>query len=226
MTTTQQSATPGDTEVGVRHGPIWPVWLVAIPLVWIVVAMVHPMGSGDVYDFLEDKVGIWMFVHFAQLILALGMAFVFWLLLDGLSGTAATAARVALPVWLVAFATFDAVTGLGTGLAVHHANGLDGAEQVGAASTADYLVMNRITADLSPVWVVQAVAVLVVVIGTARALRSAGASRQLYLTMLAGALLVFHAGFIAAVGLVALAAAIVLADREGFMLRPARHEVG
>lgn len=222
MTTTQQSATPGETEVRARHGRAWRGFLVAIPLVWIVVALVHPMGEGDAYGELDGKVGIWLFVHFAQLVLALGVAFIFWLLLDGRTGTAATAARLAIPVWLVFFAAFDSVTGLATGLAAHHANGLSGAEQAGAASTVDYLMTNRITADFSPVWLLQAAAFLTIVIGTARALRSAGASRRLYLTMLAGTLLVFHAGVIAVLGLLAIAAVIVLADREGFLLRPAQ----
>lgn len=222
MTTTQQPAAPGDPEVRARLGGVWLGFLVAIPLVWIVVAIVHPMGGDDVYAELDGKVGIWLFVHFAQLVLALGLAFVFWLLLDGRTGTAATAARLAIPVWLVFFSAFDSVTGLASGLAVHHANSLSGAEQAGAASTADYLVTNRITADFSPVWLLQAVAFLVIVIGTARALRSAGASRPLYLTTLAGSLLVFHAGFIAVLGLLAIAATIVLANREGFLLRPAQ----
>jgi hypothetical protein len=143
---------------------------------------------------------------------------VLWMLLAGRTGTAATVARVAIPVWLVSFAVFDSVTGIASGLAVRHANGLDGPEQQGAGSTADYLVDNRITADFSPVWFVQATALLTAVISTALVLRSAGASRAFFVTMLIGALLVFHAGPAAAVGLVALAGALVLADREGLLL--------
>jgi hypothetical protein len=191
--------------------------LVGIPLAWIVVALLHPQGDGDVYDYLDDKVGLWLGVHFAQPVLALGVAAVLWMLLAGRTGTAATVARVAIPVWLVSFAVFDSVTGIASGLAVRHANGLDGPEQQGAGSTADYLVDNRITADFSPVWFVQAAALLTAVISTALVLRSAGASRAVFVTMLIGALLVFHAGPAAAVGLVALAAAFVLADREGLL---------
>jgi hypothetical protein len=193
------------------------VLLVGIPLVWVVVALVHPQGDGDVYDYLDDKVGLWLGVHFAQPVLALGLAVVLWMLLAGRTSTAATAARVAIPVWLVSFAVFDSVTGIASGLAVHHANDLDGPEQQGAASTAAYLVENRITADLSPVWFIQAAALLTAVIATALVLRSAGASRAVFVTMLIGALLVFHAGPIAAVGLVGLAASFVLADREGLI---------
>jgi hypothetical protein len=172
------------------------------------------MGGTDVYGSLEDKVGLWLGVHFAQLVLALGLAGVFWTLLAGRTGTAATVARVAVPIWLVAFATFDSVTGLASGLAVRHANGLDGAAQAGAASTADYLVDNRVTADFSPVWLLQAAELLTIVIATALVLRSDGASTRVFVAMLAGVLLVAHAGPVAAVGLVAIAVAVVLSRRE------------
>jgi len=217
MNSTQQSATAAGLSARPRSGKAREVLLVGIPLVWIVVALVHPQGGGDVYDELQDQVGLWLGVHFAQLVLSLGLAMIFWVLLAGRTGSAATVARLALPVWLVFFAAFDSVTGIASGLAVHHANGLDGPEQAGAASTAEYLVDNRFTADFSVVWFVQAAALLTVVIATALALRSAGASRGLFVAMLGGVLLVFHAGAIAAIGLVAIAAAVVLAFREGLM---------
>jgi hypothetical protein len=192
--------------------------LVGVPLVWVVVALLHPQGDGDVFDYLDDKVGLWLGVHFAQPVLALGVAAVLWMLLAGRTSTAATVARVAIPVWLVSFAVFDAVTGLGSGLAVRHAKDLSGPEQQGAASTAQYLLENKMTADFSPVWFVQAAALLTAVIATALVLRSAGASRAVFVTMLIGTLLVFHAGPAAAIGLIALATAFFLADREGLFL--------
>jgi hypothetical protein len=202
-----------------KASPSWTIFLVGIPLVWVVVALLHPAGDGDVYDYLNDKVGLWLGVHFAQPVLAFGVATILWLLLAGRTSTAATVARVAIPVWLVSFTMFDSVTGLGSGLAVHHANDLAGAEQQGAASTAEYLLENKLTADFSPIWLVQAAALLTAVTATALVLRSAGASRAVFVTMLIGGLLVFHAGPIAAVGLVALATAFVLADREGLVAR-------
>jgi hypothetical protein len=193
-------------------------FLVGVPLVWVVAALLHPQGDGDVFDYLDDKLGLWLGVHFAQPVLALGVAAILWMLLAGRTSTAATVARVAIPVWLVSFTMFDSVTGLGSGLAVRHAKDLSGAEQQGAASTAEYLLENKITADFSPVWFVQAAALLTAVIATALVLRSAGASRAVFVTMLIGTLLVFHAGAAAAVGLVALAVAFFLADREGLFL--------
>ena len=183
--------------------------------VWVVVALVHPQGEGDVFDVIHDKVGLWLGVHFAQPVLSLGVAAILWMLLSGRIGTAASVARAAIPVWLVSFAVFDSVTGLGSGLAVHHANHLSGSEQQGAASTAQYLVENRLTADFSPVWLIQSGAYWTAIIATALVLRSAGASRAVFIAMLIGGLLSFHAGIVAAVGLVALAVAFFLADREG-----------
>ena len=189
-------------------------FLVAVPLAWVVVAMVHPQGSGEAYDGLADEVGLWIGVHLAQPVLALGLAAVLWALLLGKRGTAAAVARFAIPIWLVSFTMFDSIAGLATGVAVQHANGLAGAEQAGAASTAQYMLDNHFAGSISPVWFVQATAFVAIIIATARVLRSAGASRGLFVAMLVGALHVFHAGPISAVGLVAIAVALSLADRE------------
>ncbi len=111
-----------------RGSAAWARFLVAVPLAWVVVALVHPQGSGDVYEGLRDEVGLWIGVHLAQPVLAIGLAAVLWTLLLGKRGTAATVARCAIPVWLVSFTAFDSIAGLASGLAVQHANGLAGAE--------------------------------------------------------------------------------------------------
>ncbi|MDQ4133013.1 MAG: hypothetical protein M3179_07355 [Actinomycetota bacterium] len=174
-------------------GP-WARLLVAIPLAWVVVALVHPQGSGDVYEGLQDEVGLWIGVHLAQPVLALGLAAVVWALLGAQRGTAATVARLAIPVWLVSFTMFDSIAGLATGLATRQANALAGADQAGAASAAQYMLDNHFAGSISPVWFIQATALLTIVIATAMVLRSAGASRGLFVAMLVGALHVFHAG--------------------------------
>jgi hypothetical protein len=200
-----------------RRSAPWARFLVAIPLAWVVVALVHPQGSGDVYEGLRDEVGLWIGVHLAQPVLAIGLAAVLWILLVGKGGAAAAVARCALPVWLVSFTAFDSIAGLATGLAIRQANGLAGAEQAGAASTAQYMLDNHFAGSISPVWLIQATAFVTIIIATALVLRSAAASRALFAAMLIGALHVFHAGPISAVGLVAITVAIVLANREGLI---------
>ena len=200
-----------------RRSAPWAKSLVAVPLVWVVVALVHPQGSGDVYEGLRDEVGLWIGVHLLQPVLAIGLAAVLWILLLGKRGTAAAVARCAIPVWLVSFTAFDSIAGLASGLAIRHANELGGAEQAGAASTAQYMLDNHFAGSISPVWLVHATALITIIIAAALALRSAAASRGLFVAMLAGTLHVFHAGPISAVGLVAITVAIVLADREGLI---------
>jgi hypothetical protein len=56
-----------------KASPVRTIVLVGVPLVWVVVALLHPQGDGDVYDSLNDKVGLWLGVHFAQPLLALGV---------------------------------------------------------------------------------------------------------------------------------------------------------
>ena len=211
------------SQVTGRSGVHWARFLVAIPLAWVVVALIHPQGSGDVYEGLQDEVGLWIGVHLAQPVLAVGLAAVVWILLRGKRGTAAGAARLAIPVWLVSFTAFDSIAGLATGLAIQHANGLAGAEQAGAASTAQYMLDNHFAGSISPVWFIQATAFLTMVIATALVLRSVGASRGLFVAMLVGALHVFHAGPISAVGLAAITVVVLLAHREGLI--GGRHDV-
>ncbi len=211
------SSQSGENQETRPSGPRWATFLAAIPLAWVVVALVHPQGSGNVYEGLRDEVGLWIGVHLAQPVLALGLAAVLWMLLLGKRGTAAAVGRFTVPVWLVSFTVFDSIAGLASGLAIRHANGLAGAEQAGAASTAQYMLDNHFAGGISPIWFIQATAFLTIVIATALVLRSVGASRGLFVTMLAGALHVFHAGPVSAVGLVAITVAVSLAGREGLI---------
>lgn len=198
-------------------GVAWTRFLVAVPVAWVLVALVHPQGSGDVYEGLRDEVGMWIGVHLAQPVLAIGLAVVIWTMLAGKRGTAAKVARFAIPLWLVSFTVFDSVAGLASGLVIQQANDLSGAEQAGAASAAQYMLDNHYAGSISPVWFMQAAAFVTIVIATALVLRRAGASSGLFVAMLVGALHVFHAGPISAVGLVGIAVAIVLANREGLV---------
>jgi hypothetical protein len=76
--------------------------LIAAPLCWIPVALLHPAPSNDqIYDDLVDVVWRWLGVHFAQLVLSLGLGAALWVVVRGRSGGAATLSRVAVLVWLV-----------------------------------------------------------------------------------------------------------------------------
>ena len=188
---------------------------VGVPAVWIGVALSHPVAdTGSLYEDLRGKVAIWMTVHVLQLVLSVGLAAGLWISLRGRQGRAATVARCAIPVYLVFFAAFDSITGIASGLALHHANSLTGAAHEGAVSTAEYLLNNRFTADVSPTWAIGQTAMVTAIGATAFALRATGISRAAWGCILAGALASMHAGPPAAIGFALLGYGLVRADGE------------
>jgi hypothetical protein len=196
--------------------------LVGVPAVWIAVAFSHPVANVEtLYEDLRGKVVIWMTVHFLQLVLSLGLAAGLWISVRGRQGPAATVARCAIPVYLVFFAAFDSITGIASGLAIHHANSLTGPAHEGAMATAEYLLDNRFTADLSPTWAIGQTALVTAIAATAMCLRRAGVSRAAWGTVLAGVLTSMHAGPPAAIGLALLAYGLVRADRERHLVQEA-----
>lgn len=192
--------------------------LVGAPAIWVGVALAHPMGElGTIYEDLHDQVDVWMSVHLLQLVLAVGLGSALWLAVRGHPGTSATLTRLAVPVYLVFFAAFDAVAGIATGLALHHATTLEGAERAGAVSTLEYLADNRFASDFSPVWALGETALLVAIVGAALTFRRAGATRATWVLAMVGVLSVMHSGPPAAIGFAALAVAMWRADRQGLV---------
>jgi hypothetical protein len=194
--------------------------LVGAPLAWIPIAFLHPAASPDnVYEDLAAAADRWLFVHFAQLVLTLLFGVALWMAVAGRRGMAATITRVAVPVYLVSFAAFDTVAGIATGLVVRHAQTLPAAQIDGAASTTEYLAMNYMTGDFSPLAFISGISLTAAVVGVAMTLRSVGASRVVWIGAFGGVLLNLHAaGVIPAVGLAALATALYLAERRGYIL--------
>jgi hypothetical protein len=194
--------------------------LVGAPLSWIPVAFLHPAASPDtVYEDLAAAADRWLFVHFAQLVLTLLFGVAMWIAVAGRRGLAATITRVAVPVYLVSFAAFDTVAGIATGLVVRHAQTLPASQIDGAASTTEYLALNYMTGDFSPLAFISGISLTAAVVGVAMTLRSVGASRVVWIGAFGGVLLNLHAaGVIPAIGLAALATSLWLADRRGYVL--------
>lgn len=184
--------------------------LLAAPLLWLVPALLHPMG--EPYEGIADQADRWIFVHVTQLVLAPFFAAGVWMLLAGLESVAAHVARAALVLWLVFFSAFDAVAGIATGVLTRHANSLTGEEREGVIAAIDFLFDDSQLANggfsvlgnlghLS--WVVVAIAATV-------ALYRAGASRLVVGAAFVSVLFASHSGLGAAVGLLALFVAELL----------------
>jgi hypothetical protein len=186
---------------------LWHLVMLAAPLLWAVLAILHPTEGGELYEGIADDANKWIFVHFGQLVLTPFVAAGVWMLLDGIQSVAALIARAALVVWMVFFSAFDAIAGIATGVLTRHANSLTGAEQEAVVGAINFLFDDSqlvggsnfsILANLGQdAWVVLAIAASV-------ALWRAGVSRLVAGATLLSVLFATHGGYLAAAGLVAL----------------------
>jgi hypothetical protein len=168
------------------------------------------------YEGIADDANKWIFVHFAQLVLTPLVAVGVWLLLDGIQSAAATIARASLVVWMVFFSAFDAIAGIAVGVLTRYANSLAGQEREAVIGAIDFLFQDSkfaggnnfsLLGDLGQFsWVLLALAASV-------ALWRAGAARLIVGATLLSFLFATHAGYMAAVGLVALFVAELLMFR-------------
>ncbi len=73
------------------------MFLVGVPLAWIVLLLFHPAGEGkELYLDLQDQVTRMLVVHIGMLVFIPLMAVVVYVLLRGVEGTAALVSRIAL----------------------------------------------------------------------------------------------------------------------------------
>lgn len=190
--------------------------LLAAPLLWLIPAMLHPLG--DPYAGIADETDRWLFVHLAQLALVPFLAALVWMLLAGLESTAAPVARVALIAWVTFFSAFDAVAGIATGVLSRHANSLTGQEREGVIAAVDYLFDDSKLAggQFSLLGNLGHGSWMVVAIAGAVAFHQAGARRAVVVGMLLSVAFAAHSGIGAAIGLVSLfvAAQLVLTGRS------------
>jgi hypothetical protein len=194
-----------------------PAWLVvlAAPLLWIVVAILHPNDSGDLYQGISDEANMWIFVHAAQLVLTPLLAAGVWMLLLGIESVAANVARAVLAIWMVFFSAFDAVAGIATGVLTRHANSLAGEERQSTADSVDFLFHDSQLAggEFSVLGNIGQGSWIVLVIAAAVALYRTHAPRLLVAATVVSVLFATHSGYAAAVGLIALFIAELLRFR-------------
>jgi len=190
--------------------------VLAAPLLWVVIAILHPGGTGNEpapYEGIADQANMWIFVHFSQLVLTPLLALGVWMLLDGLQSIAALLARASVVVWMVFFSAFDAIAGMAVGVLTRHANSLAGEEQEAVIGAIDFLFQDsRLVGgnNFSVLGILGQFSWVVLVLAAAVALWRAGASHLIVGAALLSVLFASHAGYAAALGLVALFVAELL----------------
>jgi hypothetical protein len=191
----------------------------AAPLLWVGLAFIHPGGTGNEpapYEGIADDANKWILVHFSQLVLTPLVAVGVWMLLDGIRSIAATVARASLVVWMVFFSAFDAIAGIAVGVLTRYANSLAGEQREAVIGAIDFLFQDSKFAggnNFSLLGALGQFSWVVLVLAAAVALWRAGASRLIVLATLLSFLFATHAGYMAAVGLIALLVAELLTFR-------------
>jgi hypothetical protein len=191
----------------------------AATLLWVALALLHPGGIGNEpapYEGIADDANKWIFVHFSQLVLTPFVAVGMWMLLDGTQSIAATVARASLVIWMVFFSAFDAVAGIAVGVLTRYANSLAGEERQAVIGAIDFLFQDSKFAggnNFSLLGILGQFSWVVLVFAATVAFWRAGSSRLIVGATLLSVLFAAHAGYPAAVGLIALFVAELLTFR-------------
>lgn len=121
----------------VGHGRPWRrAVLLGVPSLYILLGLLHPTHNPE----LGDDTDLFVNLHIAQLFLIVGLGYVLWLLVEGVTNRAATLARALIIPFVVAYAALDAVLGIAWGIAAETANDLPAADKPGAGMLIDELI--------------------------------------------------------------------------------------
>jgi len=111
------------------------VVLFGVPFVYIVLGLLHTANPE-----LGDETTLFIALHYAQLFLIGGLAYMFWLLVDGLGGRAARLARALVLPFVIVYTAVDAVLGIAWGTVVEKANELPTGDRAAADRLIDQLL--------------------------------------------------------------------------------------
>ncbi len=189
--------------------------LVGAPLVFSALLWMHPMISD--WEGLRDATTRFQIVHVAMVLTLPLLALGRYLTLDGLTGRAATTARVSLVVFTVFYVPYVAFEGIGLGVLGQELGGLTAAQRDAVApGLVEEFARNPILGEPGVFWAVGSAAWTVVSVATVMAFRRAGAPTALQVLLGASVLIVAHTPPLAPIGLVCFAA-------SGWMAVRARH---
>lgn len=116
--------------------------LLGVPALYVLLGLLHPQANPE----LGDETDLFVGLHIAQLLLIMGLGYVLWFLVEGVTNRAATLARALIIPFVVVYTALDAVLGIGWGIAAETANDLPAADQPGAGR----LVFELVSGDPEP----------------------------------------------------------------------------
>ena len=189
-------------------------FLIGAPLAFAGLLTQHPMGTGDLYTEVSQNVTPWLAVHYGAAVFFPLMGLVVWQLIRGLEGRAATVARVALPVYAVAYGVWESMFGIANGLLAQTGNSLNGEARQGVIEASEDIVSSPIFGEVSVFSSIGGVAWMVGVFAAIMALKQAGVRRGALILLAFGALMIFHVPPFGSTALVCLSAGVYLTERR------------
>jgi hypothetical protein len=202
-------------------GPATVAFLIGVPLAWAVLLWFHPAAAADdIYGGLRDEVVTYQVVHIGTLFFIGLMGVALYLLVRDLPGRAARISRLAIGVFVLFYAAWEAVIGLATGALVQHANDVPAGERPVVSDAIQSLQENILVGEMSLVAVVGGLAWIVATIAAAIAYRRAGAPIIVSVLLGLSLVVVSHPPPIGSIGLLCFAGAVaVLAVRDRSAVR-------
>jgi hypothetical protein len=105
-------------------------FLIGVPLAWAALLLFHPTGEGeDFYPVVAGEVTAWVAVHVGTLLFVPLIAAAVYLLLRGVEGAAASVARAALVPFVLFYAAWEVMAGIGLGVMVDQVEALPAADR-------------------------------------------------------------------------------------------------
>lgn len=201
------------------------------PALMAVSSVLHPLPpffAPGMLAFLRSRLSLWMSVHVCQVVLVLLLGIVLWLLTEGLASRAATLSRLATACFLVFYAAFDSVVGIGTGLLARLVDTAPALAPAVAADIVDRFWQARFVLPVGGLIFLADLSWLTAAGAAALALRSRGApgSAVALLGVAAVAFAMDHPRPTGTVGMLALLGANVLLLRHGMLTIRQRSEQG
>ena len=109
--------------------------LFGVPFLYVILGLLHTDNPE-----VGDETGLFIGLHIAQLFLIGGLAYLLWLLVDGLDSRAARIARALILPFVILYTALDAVLGIAWGIVAEKANALPVADQPAAGRLIDSLL--------------------------------------------------------------------------------------
>ncbi len=189
--------------------------MIGVPIAWAVLLLFHPGGAGDqIYADLNGDGTRMLVVHVGTMVFIPLFAMAMYLLLRGLTSTAARVSRIALVIFVVFYTAWEALQGIANGVLVDQVSALPEADHAIGAGLIQDFAESPLVRDLGILGSIGSIALVAAGVAAGIALRDDGAPRWTPAILGASTILITaHPPPFGPTGLVMFAVVVVLLRR-------------